>query len=208
MKCWRCDGKGSVLVETKTGVGYIIRTCPVCHGKGEEKFSNQDVLVLTDMQNGFRNGFTEPLFMALPQFLGEYQFSKVLATKFVNYPESKFFKELGYTHLSTKESQELIPGIRPFLSAVYLKDSYGCVDTGFLGQVRLLNEGVMPNHVLLAGIDTEGSVLAMATGLFDAGIKPIVLADYVASSQGTDTHLSALRIIESLFGMGSLLRLG
>ena len=208
MKCWRCEGKGSVLIEASNGLGWISKICPVCHGKGEEKISKNDVLILVDVQNAFRNAFTEPTIAILRNFLDEYKLSKVIATKFVNYPESFFEKALDYKNGFTVQSQEIVPELKPFASCVYLKDTYGCVNEGFLGQLKILNQGVLPERVLLAGFNTEACILAMAIGLFDAGIQPCILADFVASSEGFDMHNNGLVMLESLFGMHSILRLG
>ena len=207
MKCWRCNGTGSIAVEFRD-VGWVSKVCPICHGKGEESLSNQDILILVDIQNGLCNEFTRPILERLCPFLAEYRFEKVIATKFINTPDSLFQKELEYRGLVTAEDRRLADGILPFVSAVYLKDRYDCIDDVFLQQLRLLNDGVMPEQVLLAGMDTEACILMMAAGLFDRGIRPIVLADFVASSQGEDAHLNGLSVLETLIGKHNLLRLG
>ena len=208
MKCWRCEGKGSILEEASNGLGWISKICPVCHGKGEEKISVDDILILVDTQNAFRNQFTEETIAKIKVFLSEYKLKKIIATKFINYPNSFFEKTLDYDNGILLQSQEIVPELRPFVSCVYLKDTYGCVNEGFLGQLKILNQGVLPERVLVAGFNTEACILAIAIGLFDAGIQPCILADFVASSEGFDMHKKGLVMLESLFGMHSILRLG
>ena len=208
MKCWRCEGSGSISVESDTGIGWVTHICPVCHGKGEQTISKQDVIILVDIQNGFRNKFTNPVISELVSFLRNYNFEKVIATKFINYKESKFEKQLGFSDMQFKDEQNLVPEIIPYVSAIYLKDTYNCPTQGFLEQLRIINLGVLPERVLIAGFDTDACVLSIAINLFDNGIKPYLLADFVASSVGLENHRSGLLIAETMFGMDSIIRLG
>lgn len=206
MKCEHCNGTGQVRL--KTNVGWVMKLCPVCQGKGEERISADDVLVLVDMQNGYRNDYTEPAIQELLMLFKKVPFYKVVATKFINYEESWFHKELHYTYLMKPDEQDIIPEFKPFVTTIFLKDSYNCVTDGFVDQLRILNHGTIPQNVLLAGFDTEGCVLATAMGLFEKGIRPCILVDCIGSSQGIDNHLCGLKTMEKVFGLQSLIRLG
>ena len=208
MKCWKCGGKGSIMVESDNGIGWIPKICPVCHGKMEEKFSNQDILCLVNVQNGFLNEFTKPTILELRKFLSDYEFSKVLVVKFINQPNTLFVNELGYEKMMTPEACETIIDIKPFVSVTYLKGTFGFLNQGFLEQIKILNNGELPKHVLLAGIDLETHILAIAINLFDIGIKPILLADFTTSFEGKEIYHHGLRSFELFFGRGSILRLG
>ena len=205
MKCWRCNGSGSVLQEFRD-VGWVSKLCPICHGKGEEKLSNKDILVLADVQNGFRNEHTDNMIKELGKFVFEYRFNKIMATKFLNCTDSLYVKELEFGGMMTSEQQEIVSEVKPFVSAIYMKNKYNCVDAMFLNQLRILNGGVMPSQVLVAGI--SASVLAMSVGLFDAGIRPIILVDFVASPLGEIDQPYGLKLMESMFGKQNLLKLG
>ena len=196
------------MLQEFNNLGWVSKICPVCHGKGEEKISNRDVLLLIDVQNGFRNEHTEKMMKELGNFIFEYRFPKILATKFLNFPNSLHVKELNYKSMMTPEQQEIIPEIKPFVSAVYLKNKYNCVDEMFLNQLQILNEGEFPSQVLVAGVDMEACVLATAAGLFDKGIRPILLADFLASTQGEENHQCGLKIMETMFGKHNFLKLG
>ena len=208
MKCWRCEGRGSISVDSDNGIGWVSCICPVCHGKGVQKISKSDVVLLIDVQNGFCNDFTNPVIAELSLFLKENNFEKVIATKFINYKESVFEKNLEYFKLLTYEEQKIVPEIFPYVSAVFLKDTYNCITDGLLEQIRIINNGLLPERVLIAGFDTESCVLVTATGLFDKGIKPYILVDFVASTEGTENHLCGLRAAETMFGVDSLIKLG
>lgn len=207
MKCWRCNGSGSVLQEFQD-VGWVSKICPICHGKGEEKLSNKDILLLVNVQNGFRNEYTDNMMKELGKFIFEYQFSKIMVTKFLNFQDSLYVKELEFNSMMTPEQQDIVPEIKPSVTAIHLKSKYNCVDETFLKQLQVLNSGKTPSQVLIAGVNTETSVLATATGLFDAGIRPIILTDFVASAHGDENHQYGLKIMETMFGKQNLLKLG
>lgn len=208
MKCWRCGGTGSISKDFKNGLGWTTKICPVCNGSGSVKISADNILLLIDVQNGFRNEYTEPKIKEIHNFIYQYGFKKIIATKFINYEDSLFVTNLDYTDMMFSNEQEIVEEIKPFISAVSLKHTYNCVNSNFLEQLMILNDGQKPEQVLIAGFDTEGCVLASAIGLFDAGIIPMVLADFVASSQGEDNHNYGLEIMKTLFGQGSIVKLG
>ncbi len=206
MKCEHCGGTGQI--RQKTDIGWVMKICPICHGKGEERISADDILLLVDMQNGYRNDYTEPAIQELKALFQKISFRKVVATKFINYAESWFHKEFHYSFLMNAEEQDIIPEFKPFVSCIVLKESFNCITDGVIDQLRILNHGVIPSRVLLAGFDTEGCVLATAMGLFEKGIRPCILVDCIASSQGIDNHVCGLKIMERVFGLQNLIRLG
>ena len=208
MKCWRCDGSGSINIESENGIGWVARICPVCHGKGVQRIAKSDVVLLIAVQNGFCNEYTAQVIGELKKFLDDFGFEKVIATKYINYKGSIFEKNLEYSGLQSHEEQKLVPEIQPYVTSIYLQDKYNCVSDDFMEQIRILNHGKLPERVLIAGFDTEACVLSAAISLFDRGIKPYILVDFIASSEGVDNHLCGLRTAETLFGIDSLLKLG
>ena len=115
---------------------------------------------------------------------------------------------MEYSGLQSHEEQNLVPEVQPYVKAIYLQDKYNCVSDDFMEQIWILNHGKLQERVLIAGFDTEACVLSAAISLFDRGIKPYILVDFIASSEGVDNHLCGLRTAETLFGIDSLLKLG
>jgi nicotinamidase-related amidase len=82
------------------------------------------------------------------------------------------------------------------------KPVYTCVTPNFLAM--LARERIAEIH--LAGIATDNCVLKCAVDLFEAGLRPVVLADHCASHAGADHHTWGLAIIERFVGAGQVRR--
>lgn len=174
----------------------------------EDKYSisSEDVLLLLGMQHGFLNEYTEFAIRNLIALFEKYHFTKVISAKFSNYMGSLFCNELEYYKMLSKDDQEFIPEVKPYMTnSIVLHDGYGYDMRVLLAQLRIINDGILPKRVLIAGFDTEACVLVMATQLFDNRIVPCILKDCVASSQGIKNHECALQIMQTLFGQKNLL---
>ena len=168
--------------------------------------SSDDILLLSDVQNGFRNEYTEEAIQHIVELCNKYHFTKVVTAKFSNYAGSLFCNELNYFKMLSQEEQDFIPELKPFLTnSIVLHDGYGCDMRVLLAQLRIINGGILPKRILVAGFDTEACVLVIATQLFDNQIVPCILKDCVASSQGTQNHEYGLAIMKTLFGSKNLL---
>ena len=157
-----------------------------------------EILLLIDLQKGFYNENTKSCFNKVLELLVNHSFSKVIATKFCNFFEENMFERyLNYEKMRDKTEIDIPEWLAKSASVVVLKDRYNCVSPHFLKQLRLLNGGIMPQRVFIAGVDTEACVLMTANGLFEAGIQPIILASHCASSQGKEMHDNALEIAKT-----------
>lgn len=89
------------------------------------------------------------------------------------------------------------------LHADYVFDKgphYSCVDDAFLCLLSDANGGTLPKQVYVCGLDTDCCVLATAVGLFEKGIRPIVLVDLCDSTGGTESHKAGLLALKRLIG--------
>ena len=114
------------------------------------------------------------------------KFDKVVATKFVNSDDSLYEKWLNWKCADT----ELVEGFHP--DYVLEKTGYGINFVPLEGK-----------EVYLAGLETDACVLKLALDLWDAGARPIVLTDYVASST-EEYHKAGLFLLEHLIGKENL----
>jgi hypothetical protein len=120
------------------------------------------------------------------------------ATRFVNGPGSLYRRALDWHGCSdgpdTRLAIDFIPGI------VVDKWGYGlprhAVD-------RLTLTGITEWH--LCGLETDACVLAVAYSLWDAGMRPFLLADLCASVDPA-LHAAAVDIFARQFGADSVLR--
>ena len=78
----------------------------------------------------------------------------------------------------------------------YEKSIYSALTPGLLAAAR--DQPDLAVH--LCGIATDNCVLKTAADLFEAGILPVVHADWCASHGGADFHQTGLAILRRLIG--------
>jgi len=152
------------------------------------------VLIVVDAQKGFVTASSEGVLPRLEAL--QARFDRVILTKFQNPDPSPFRRILDYCKLAP-ESEDTALAISPRHDAVVVSRAlYTCITAELLG---ILSEwGVREVHV--AGIATEACVLKTALDLFEADIRPIVIADACASDKNDRFHTMALELITSLIG--------
>ncbi len=152
------------------------------------------VLIVVDAQKGFVTASSERV---LPQLEAlQSRFDRVILTKFQNPDPSPFRRILDYCELSP-ESPDTALAIKPRDDAVVISRAlYTCITAELQG--ILSGWGVC--EVYVAGIATEACVLKTALDLFEADIRPIVIADACASDKNDRFHTMAIELITSLIG--------
>ena len=85
---------------------------------------------------------------------------------------------------------------------IAVKHGYSAATEALLASLRTAGA----REVALSGIATDNCVLMTAVGLFEAGVRPLVLADYCASHAGAEYHRAGLMLIERLVGEGQVVR--
>ncbi len=154
----------------------------------------QKALLIVDVQNGFVNGKTQHI-PALVEKL-QYHYDLVIATRFINLPNSPFRRLIKWDHLSP-DTDEIELAFRPKEGVVVIdKYIYSCVDEPFL---HLLKENNV-EAVDICGIDTDICVTKCAVDLFERSITPFVLKDYCATHADADIQESALIILARYIG--------
>ena len=114
-------------------------------------------------------------------------FDRVIATKFVNEDGGFYEKYLNYKCPDT----DLVEGFKP--DEVIEKKGYGTVIPSLAGS----------SQVFICGLETEGCILKTALDFWDRGIRPIILTDYIASSDDV-YHKVGLFLLERLIGEKNL----
>ena len=151
-------------------------------------------LLIVDVQNGFVNEKTKHI-PALVEKL-QYNYDLVIATRFINMPDSPFRKLIKWQHHSP-DTDEIELAFKPKEGAVIIdKYIYTCIDESFL---CLLKENGI-EAVDVCGIDTDICVTKCAVDLFERNITPYVLKDYCATHADADIQRSALIILSRYIG--------
>lgn len=151
-------------------------------------------LLIVDVQNGFVNEKTKHIPTLVEKL--QYNYDLVIATRFINLPDSPFRRLIKWDHLSP-DTNEIELAFKPKEGAVVIdKYIYSCIDEPFL---RLLKDKGI-EAVDICGIDTDICVTKCAVDLFERNITPYVLKDYCATHADADVQESALIILARYIG--------
>lgn len=152
------------------------------------------ILLIVDVQNGFINEKTKHI-PALVEKL-QYDYDIVIATRFINMPDSPFRRLIKWEHLSPK-TEEIELAFKPKEGTIIIdKYIYSCID----GQFMLLLKENGIDTIDICGIDTDICVTKCAVDLFEQNITPYVLKDYCATHAGADIQEAALVILARYIG--------
>lgn len=151
-------------------------------------------LLIIDVQNGFINDATRHIPERV-QALAE-SYPRVMVTRFSNPEGSNYRRLMGWTRFAPGTDDTQLAFAPPTGATIIDKTHYGCVTDGFLAS--LAADGITSVH--LCGIATDNCVLKCAVDLFEAGLTPVVLADYCASHGGAEVHRCGLTVLRRMIG--------
>lgn len=157
------------------------------------------LLLIVDLQHEFvpleKASFSKKIF----DLIKTWPEQDVFWMRYVNHPDSLFSSELDWFECIESPEAGLITGDK--VKPLNVIDHYG------YGLPPQQVERLKHYHtVYVCGADTDACVLAACFNLWDAGIRPFVLADYCLSSGEEDFHNMALKIMERQFGPQSIIK--
>lgn len=156
-------------------------------------------LLIVDVQNGFVNEKTKHI-PALVERL-QYDYDLVIATRFINLPDSPYRRLIKWEHLSP-ETNEIELAFKPKGDAIIIdKNIYSCIDDSFLNLLK--EKGI--EAVDICGIDTDICVTKCAVDLFERNMTPYVLRDYCATHADADIQEAALVILARYIGKSQII---
>ncbi|HJN04929.1 MAG TPA: isochorismatase family protein [Alphaproteobacteria bacterium] len=152
------------------------------------------LLAVIDVQRGFINEWTGHIPAAVEA--AQAGFDRVFVSRFVNLPDSPYRRLIGWERFSPGSPETALAfAPRPY-AMCYEKSIYSALTPGLLAAAR--DQPDLAVH--LCGIATDNCVLKTAADLFEAGILPVVHADWCASHGGADFHQTGLAILRRLIG--------
>lgn len=156
-------------------------------------------LLIVDVQSGFVNEKTKRIPMLVEKL--QYDYDLVIATRFINLPNSPYRKLIKWNHLSP-ETNEIELAFKPKDGVVIIdKYIYSCIDERFM--LLLKENGI--DAVDICGIDTDICVTKCAVDLFERNITPYVLKDYCATHADADIQEAALVILARYIGKSQII---
>lgn len=156
------------------------------------------VLIVIDVQKGFLTEYSRHI---IPKVLNLMRTAKnaeipIVATRFVNHPESPYVRLMGWQKFMQPPATDLIAEVHELSNYVIDKSVYSSLTNEFLDLIKQNCWDIF----LLCGIATEGCVLKTAVDLFEIGLRPIVVRDACASHDGAHYHRIGLELIERHVG--------
>ena len=163
----------------------------------------KNILLVVDVQNGFINSYTENTKNKIVKLLESNIFDIVIATKFKNNEGSNFEKILKWNKLKNEKEQEIVKDIENYLDFIIEKYGYSGYTNNTSNLLKSINNN-LSDKVYVVGFDTDGCVLATAVDLFEDGIRPIILADYCASTGGDEYSNAGIKVLQRLIGKNNI----
>jgi nicotinamidase-related amidase len=157
-----------------------------------------------DLQDGFLTDEIRSTSYVLDvtAFLAKLDKAEVILTRFVNQPYSPFVKFLDWPDMQPgAEMNKLFGDLENAGYEVIEKPNYSAWP--IVGE-RLKAAGV--EEVVLFGLDSDACVLKTALDVFEAGLRPIVLADLCQSSAGNEWNEKGLALLGKLTGAGQVMQ--
>jgi nicotinamidase-related amidase len=152
-------------------------------------------LLVVDVQHGFiEHAPDKALPGRIKGLVTAFASDSVYYTQFHNHAESLYVKVQNWGRFFDTQDTALAPELAPLASRTYKK-------YGYLLPERLLADLKKHETVGICGVNTDICVLSAAYGLWDAGIRPVILADYCASVKGTAMHQAGLAVMQRAFGV-------
>ena len=163
----------------------------------------KNILLVIDVQNGFINSSTENTKNEIVDLLKSKIFDIIIATKFINNNGSNFEKILKWNKLKNEKEQEIVKDIEKYLDFIIEKDGYSGYTNDMINILKSINNN-LSDKVYIVGFDTDGCVLATVFDLFEDGIRPIILADYCASTGGDEYNNAGIKVLQRLIGKNNI----
>lgn len=160
---------------------------------------SESMLIIIDVQRGFINEWTE----FIPKKAEDLQsrFGQTWVSRFIN-PEGSLHRSLIGWDRFAPGSFDTELAFTPRPDAVqFEKSNYTCVSDDILAAVT--DAGISEVH--LCGIATDNCVLKTAVDLFEAGLRPVVLAFACASHGGAESHEAGIKLLKRFIGDGQVI---
>lgn len=157
------------------------------------------VLIIADVQNGFLNENTDYLPGAINDFITDYGkwFDEIIMLKLengdtANYPVERNGKAGGARTLKNQYQSRLVPPLNRRHSTKLSHSS----STDIHEIIEHINDRI----VYLCGMETDVSILPMASVMINAGLEVNVIYDLTATTIGTGVQIAMKPVLSHLLG--------
>lgn len=168
-------------------------------------FSSAPLLLVIDCQVGFVTADAVPIIPTVASIVEAWKDADlpVIATRFVNPPQSPYRRILGWHQCDGPPETNIVDELAPLLdgyATITDKPVYTFFTPAWVDQLRADGRG----DVVMVGLDTDACVLKCALDAFEADFTPWIVTDATASHSGQRAHDAALYIAGRTVGKGQL----
>lgn len=156
----------------------------------------KNVLIVTDMQNGFINKNTRNITSKIKSLIEKNLFDYIVFTQFINVKNSPYERLLNWRELKSSPQIDIIEWLRPYCQNLFKKNCYSPFTKEFEQFLKKKNI----KELYFVGADTNICITRGAVDAFERSYTPYILSDYCASHSGNEFHDFALKNLEKLIG--------
>jgi len=153
-----------------------------------------NLLLVIDLQKGWRHKTaTEEVMLDTVALCKRFD-GDVIHCCFRNNPASLFHTQLYWPGFAGPPDIDQIPEIAKLKLPIYWRTTYSCLTPEITTLIKKYD------HIYIAGVFTDISVLMTAMAIFDLNIPISVVGDCVATLHGEDVHQAAMRSLSHAIG--------
>src|SRR3989338_7021204 len=158
----------------------------------------KDLLIVVDMEEGFRSPASEAIVPAIKELIWGFRGEIVFAC-FRNERGSMFDNALKWKKFQNKREQDIMHELRGSQRKV-LHKNYTIIDNKFASYIKKSRF----RNVYIAGIYTDVCIIKAAMDAFDNNIRAKVVRDACGSLHGGPNHKFAIDSLKHIIGKNNV----
>lgn len=162
----------------------------------------KSLLIIIDMQEGFRYRESEEIVPAILKIANNFQ-GDIVFSCFYNKKHSNFERKLGWKKFQSKWQQKIFPELRKVSSKDFKHSGYTVLNKPLLKFISRKHV----TTIFLSGIYTDICISKAAMDAFDMGLSVKVVSNACASLHGKRHHKYALESMKHAIGSKNVIKL-
>lgn len=158
-----------------------------------------EALLVIDVQYGFLKRGADAAVPLITELVESWPAEHLYYLRYRNFPGSSFTKHVDWHDCMTSDSANIVKEV--YREGCKIFEHYG-----YAPPPEAISSLKKYKTVGLCGLDTDACVMAATFALWDAEIRPVVLAQYCASSGGPPLHEAALGLMMRQFGAAGVFK--
>lgn len=160
---------------------------------------NSDLLIITDMQEGFRRRESMSVIPKLKKTVNKFG-GNVVFSIFENKKGSKFEKDLKWKKFQNKNEQQILREFTYLKAKRFKHNGYTILNKSLLDFIKKRHF----NTIYLSGIYTDVCIIKTAMDAFDNNMSVKVIGNCCASLHGLNNHKYAIDSLKHIIGKNNV----